>query len=199
MLTELVEDEECSHVRFHVIRNFLANEIYHFSGLSQQTGCIFTRVACSISSAPYSATSLTLQVSKMGLKAFASILRANLYRVVMRGKIICFFFNFWALFLNIFEVVISFSNNDYLIISIFQWQCVFTRITRFIANKLGTLVTLGSIFNTQTLKLLTTCFMFDDNFATIWVEISFNPGIVSSLLYSLELRTIKVCFKEDGW
>ena len=41
---------------FHAIRNFLANQIYHFSRLSHQTGCLFTWTACSVWSAPYSAT-----------------------------------------------------------------------------------------------------------------------------------------------
>ena len=40
--TELVKDGECRLTWFHPIRNFLANEIYHFSRLSRQTGCLFT-------------------------------------------------------------------------------------------------------------------------------------------------------------
>ena len=57
MLTELAGDGECRLALFHTIRNFLANEIYHFSRLSHQTDCIFTWAALSIESAPYSATS----------------------------------------------------------------------------------------------------------------------------------------------
>ena len=57
MLTELAGDGECRLALFHVIRNFLANEIYHFSRLSHQTGCIFTWGALYIESTPYSATS----------------------------------------------------------------------------------------------------------------------------------------------
>ena len=56
MLPELAEDGECRLAQFHAIRKFLANEIYHFSRLSHQTGCIFTWAALSIESAPYSAT-----------------------------------------------------------------------------------------------------------------------------------------------
>ena len=37
MLTRLAGDGECSLALFHAIRNFLANKIYHFSRLSQQT------------------------------------------------------------------------------------------------------------------------------------------------------------------
>ena len=33
---------------FHLIRNFLANEIYQFSRLSHQTNCLFTGIALSI-------------------------------------------------------------------------------------------------------------------------------------------------------
>ena len=33
---------------FHAIRNFLANEIYHFSRLSHLVGCFFTWASCSI-------------------------------------------------------------------------------------------------------------------------------------------------------
>ena len=32
----------------HAIGNFFANEIYHFLGLSNQTGCFFSSAACSI-------------------------------------------------------------------------------------------------------------------------------------------------------
>ena len=39
--TKLVGDGECRLTRFHPIRNFLANDIYHFSRLSHQTGCLF--------------------------------------------------------------------------------------------------------------------------------------------------------------
>ena len=35
--TELYGDDECRLAWFHLIRNFLANEIYHFSRLSHQT------------------------------------------------------------------------------------------------------------------------------------------------------------------
>ena len=56
ILNELAGDGECRLVLLHAIRNFLANEIYHFSRLSHQTGCIFTLTALSIESAPYSAT-----------------------------------------------------------------------------------------------------------------------------------------------
>ena len=38
-------DGECRLTRFHPIRNFLENEIYHFSRLSHQTGCLFTWAA----------------------------------------------------------------------------------------------------------------------------------------------------------
>ena len=41
-------DGDCRLVLFHVIKNFLANEICHFSWLSHQTGCPFTWAACSI-------------------------------------------------------------------------------------------------------------------------------------------------------
>ena len=41
-LTELYGDDECRLARFHLIRDFLAKEIYHFSKLSHQTGCLFT-------------------------------------------------------------------------------------------------------------------------------------------------------------
>ena len=57
MLTELAGNGECRLSLFHAMRNFLANEIYYFSRLSHQTGCIFTWAALSIESAPYSATS----------------------------------------------------------------------------------------------------------------------------------------------
>ena len=43
-----------SLTRSHAIRNFLANEIYHFSRLSHQTGCLFSWAAHSIWSASYS-------------------------------------------------------------------------------------------------------------------------------------------------
>ena len=45
---ELAGDGECRLTRFHPIRNFLANEIYLFSRLSHQTGCLFTWAAYSI-------------------------------------------------------------------------------------------------------------------------------------------------------
>ena len=45
---ELAGAGECRLTRFHPIRNFLANEIYHFSRLSHQTGCLFTWAAHSI-------------------------------------------------------------------------------------------------------------------------------------------------------
>ena len=57
MLTELAGAGEWRLALFYAIRNFLANEIYHFSRLPYQTGCIFTWVALSMESAPYSATS----------------------------------------------------------------------------------------------------------------------------------------------
>ena len=57
MLTDLAGDGECRLALFNVIRNFVANEIYHFSRLFHQRGCIFTWAALSIESAPYSATS----------------------------------------------------------------------------------------------------------------------------------------------
>ena len=47
MLTKLAGDGECRLAWFHAIRNFLANEIYNFSRLSQQTGYLFTRAAYS--------------------------------------------------------------------------------------------------------------------------------------------------------
>ena len=40
--TELAGDDECRLTRFHSIRNFLANEIYHFSRLPDQAACLFT-------------------------------------------------------------------------------------------------------------------------------------------------------------
>ena len=46
--TEMAEVGECRLTWFHWIRNFLANEIYHFSRLFHQTGCLFTWAACSI-------------------------------------------------------------------------------------------------------------------------------------------------------
>ena len=46
--TELAGDGKYRLTQFHPIRNFLANEIYHFSTLSHQTGCIFTWTARSI-------------------------------------------------------------------------------------------------------------------------------------------------------
>ena len=57
LLIELAGDGEYRLALFHAIRNFLANEIYHFSRLSHQTGCIFTWAALYIESAPYSPTS----------------------------------------------------------------------------------------------------------------------------------------------
>ena len=55
-LMELARDGKCRLTRFDTIRNFLANEIYHFSRLSHQTGCLFTWAVYSILSAPYSFT-----------------------------------------------------------------------------------------------------------------------------------------------
>ena len=54
--TELAGDGGSMLTWFHPIRNFLANEIYHFSRLSHQTGCLFTWAVYSILSAPYSFT-----------------------------------------------------------------------------------------------------------------------------------------------
>ena len=51
MFIELVGNDECWLSRFHTIRNFLANEIYHFSRLSHETGCLFTWTADSKKSA----------------------------------------------------------------------------------------------------------------------------------------------------
>ena len=51
MLTKLAGDGKCRLGLFYAMRKFLANEIYHFSRLFYQTWA-----ACSISSAPYSAT-----------------------------------------------------------------------------------------------------------------------------------------------
>ena len=45
---ELAGAGECRLTRFHPIRNFLANETYHFSRLSHHTGNLFTWVARSI-------------------------------------------------------------------------------------------------------------------------------------------------------
>ena len=50
---ELARDGKCRLTRFDTIRNFLANEIYHFSRLSHQTGCLFTWAVYSILSAPF--------------------------------------------------------------------------------------------------------------------------------------------------
>ena len=55
MLIELAGNDECWLPRFHTIRNFLANESYHFSRLSHETGCLFTWAAHSKKSASYSA------------------------------------------------------------------------------------------------------------------------------------------------
>ena len=46
--TKLAGDGKCRLTRFHRIRKFLANEIYQFSRLSHQTGCLFTWTAHSI-------------------------------------------------------------------------------------------------------------------------------------------------------
>ena len=43
--TELAGDGECRLTRFHSITNFLANDIYDFSRLPHQTGCLFTWAA----------------------------------------------------------------------------------------------------------------------------------------------------------
>ena len=48
ILNKLASDGECRLAPFHAIRNFLANENYHFSRLCHQTGCPFTWAACSI-------------------------------------------------------------------------------------------------------------------------------------------------------
>ena len=48
MLTELAGDGECGQAWFHVIRNFLENEIYDFLKLPHQTGCLFTWAVRSI-------------------------------------------------------------------------------------------------------------------------------------------------------
>ena len=45
MLTRLVGDGECSLALFHAIRNLLANKIYHFSRLSQQTAFLLGQPA----------------------------------------------------------------------------------------------------------------------------------------------------------
>ena len=42
MLTKQAGDDECRLSRFHRIRNFLANEIYHFLRLSHRTGWLST-------------------------------------------------------------------------------------------------------------------------------------------------------------
>ena len=55
MLIELAGNDECWLPRFHTIRNFLANESYHFSRLSHETGCLFTWAAHSKKSVSYSA------------------------------------------------------------------------------------------------------------------------------------------------
>ena len=54
--TRLAGGGECRLTRFHPIRNFLPNKIYHFSRLSHQTGCLFTWPAHYIESASYSVT-----------------------------------------------------------------------------------------------------------------------------------------------
>ena len=50
-------DDECRLALFYAIRIFFSNEIFHFSRLSHQTGCIFRWAALSIESAPHSAAS----------------------------------------------------------------------------------------------------------------------------------------------
>ena len=45
MLTKLAGDGECRLALFHAIRNFLANEIYHFSRLSHQTAFLLGQPA----------------------------------------------------------------------------------------------------------------------------------------------------------
>ena len=42
MLTKLAGDDGYRLARFHPIRNFIANEIYHFLRLSHRTDCLFT-------------------------------------------------------------------------------------------------------------------------------------------------------------
>ena len=62
-LTELTGDGKRKFARFHAIKNFLANKIYHFSSFFHQTGCPFTWTACSIWSVPWNFKSffLTMQ------------------------------------------------------------------------------------------------------------------------------------------
>ena len=73
----------------------------------------------------YTITSLTLQVSKNGLKDFFSstgfYLKSKVIEGSHKGKNT--FFNFWALLLKmyIFETVIFFLPSGYPINSIFQW------------------------------------------------------------------------------
>ena len=47
-LTELAGDCECRLARFPPLRNLPANEIYNFSRLFHQTGCLFTWATHSI-------------------------------------------------------------------------------------------------------------------------------------------------------
>ena len=66
MLTKLAGDGECTLALFHVIRNFLANKIYHFSRMYHQA-TFFIWAACSIQSAPYSATRLWDYLEHFGI------------------------------------------------------------------------------------------------------------------------------------
>ena len=48
MLIKLAGDGKYWLDLFHAIRNFVSDEIYYFSGLSYQTGCLVAYAACSI-------------------------------------------------------------------------------------------------------------------------------------------------------
>ena len=72
MLTKLGGDGECRLALFHAIKNFRANEIYHFLRLSRQTLAV-----CSIYSAPYSATldhEITLNILEFILNSIVRFL-----------------------------------------------------------------------------------------------------------------------------
>ena len=91
MLTKLAGYDEYRLARFHPIRNFLANEIYHFQG-------------CPIKQAAFLPAFLPLHVISSLFSHFCLFQNANLRKITKLG-----FWNFKSIFLRIqFSLVATF-------------------------------------------------------------------------------------------
>ena len=90
-LTKLAGDDECRLPLFHAIRNVHTKEIYHFSRLSHQTGCLFNQGSL-------------LHITSSLFSQFCLFQNAILHKMLKLG-----FWNFNPIFLRIqFSLIATF-------------------------------------------------------------------------------------------